>query len=217
MESERIRLKKLSLEIAESKKMIPEIEAQKAEIEKKLREKKIEKHKSTLEIARKVKRELEMEEKELVEEFNSERVQGVIKLYENSFQLVFLHFCNSRHLPNYEGNLISSLMSFPDFYRFAVQFKIVPEVISKDEGKKLFTQTRRGSEVPSITFEGFKFLCFRISKSLSYSQTEESDQAENFLSLKALIARLELSKDINSVRNLLRRQETLKQTKSTFP
>lgn len=217
LENERVRLKNLSIEIAESKKKIPEIEAQKMEIEKKLREKKIEKHKSTLEIARKQKSELEMEERELMEEFNSEKVQGVIRLYENSFQLVFLHFCNSRHLPNYEGNLISSMMSFPDFYKFAVQFKIVPEVLSKDESKKLFIHTRRGSEIPSITFEGFKFLCFRISKSLSYSQTEESDQAENFSSLQALITRLELSKDINSVRNLLRRQETLKQTKSTFP
>jgi hypothetical protein len=208
LESEKERLKNLSLELAENKKKIPEIEAKKLEIEKKLREKKIEKHKSTLEIARKQKNENENEERELISEFNSESIQSLVKQYENSLQLVFLHFCNARLLPTTEASFLDSLMSFANFLRFTNQFKLTPDLLSKEDTKKLFLQTRKGSENPSISFEGFKFLFFKISKSVTLEIPENSS------SLKELLSRLELSKDINLVRNLLRKQETLKSSKS---
>ena len=207
LENEKLRLRKLSLDIAESKKILPKIEAEKESIEKKLREKKIEKHKTTLELARKNKEQSEVEEKGLVEDFNSESVQSLVKLYEKPMQLIFSHFCNSKHVPNNEESILMTFMVFGDFYRFAKQFKIVPEIVSKDECKKLFIMVMKNNENSAILFEGFKFLCFKISKAIK----REDKSSEEIL--REFIAHLELSKDVNTMRNVLRRQETLKSTK----
>lgn len=209
IENEKIRLKKLSLDIAESKKTIPKIEAEKELIEKKLREKKIEKRKTTLEIARKNKEQIEIEEKMIVEEFNSENIQNVFRFYEKSMQLIFTHFCNSKHLPNNQEIILKTFMVFGDFYKFAKQFKIIPDIVSKDECKKMFNLVMKNNENSAIVFDGFKFLCFKISRTVM----AEGKSSEEIL--KDLIDRLEIQKDINVMRNVLRKQETLKVQKGS--
>ena len=96
-------------------------------------------------------------------------------------------------------------MNYNEFYKFANQFKITPKIVSQQVLKKYFISIMKSEENSSIKFESFKLLCFKISK--SYVSSNEMSYID---SLAEFLNHLELPKDIQSTRNLLRRQEMLK-------
>ena len=203
--SEKNRLSKLSQENYERKLTIGKIELETLSKQKNNRLKKLKTHKFELEKARKILEEEKVKEQNFLQEYNTENVQKVFKDYEKSLQLIFIHFCQSKHIPNNEELVESSFMNYNEFYKFANQFKITPKIVSQQVLKKYFISIMKSEENSSIKFESFKLLCFKISK--SYVSSNEMSYID---SLAEFLNHLELPKDIQSTRNLLRRQEMLK-------
>ncbi|OMJ68547.1 hypothetical protein SteCoe_33967 [Stentor coeruleus] len=206
IEVEKQRIRNLSQEIIEKRKSVAKIEVvSKSRLEKK-KLKKLEEHKKELDKVRKMKEDQESKEKEFQNEYNDQAIQNIIKIYEKSFELVYAHYCNAKYLPNSDESLRDSIMSFTDFYKFATIFKIVPDLLSQQDARKLFISVMKNHVGSSINFDSFKMLCYKISKLYPKSESV-STVAE---SLTNFLAHLELPKDINAARDMLRRKETKK-------
>lgn len=206
IEIEKERIRNLSQEIIEKRKSLAKVEVvSKSRLEKK-KLKKLEEHKMELEKVRKMKEDQESKEKEFRDEYNDQSIQSVIKTYEKPLELVYAHYCNAKYLPNSDESLRDSIMPFTDFYKFATMFKIVPDLLSQQDTRKLFISVMKNHVGSSINFDSFKMLCYKISK--LYPKSESVSTAAE--GLKKFLAHLELPKDINAARDMLRRKETKK-------
>ena len=205
-ENEKQRIKKLSQDNLERKITMTKIEVENTIKTKNTRLKKLKTHKFQLEKSRKNQEEEKIKEEALLQEYNNAEVQQIFSLYSKSLELVFLNYCKIKYNPTTGETVENTLLKFDDFYKFALHFKITPVIIPQQDIKKMFISVIKTQGAFSITFESFKLLCFKISKICTKADSEMFPTN----TLQEFLQRMELPQDLGSARNLLRRQETLR-------